>query len=268
MDTTQPHASCGSSLEMDPWLPDLSPDCEQYWCPWFYSDFVIPDLPPFATPMNTCTLPPYSHCPGPLLDFSTPAVNRPPALQALTTARPDLALLNQAVRSSGIPNYRGACHQHPGLEVVESPFHKPLPHQDTRIRFPHRLHISASSSFLPGEPPFGHPLPAGCHSLHHQGTQTLRHPRALRLPPLRLANFMMTRPRRIPLNAESSWTFPCHMDGASTPESQRLPWKEGVPFKLKVLNPAMLAQKILKYVKGCLLYKVDVRRAYRQLRTD
>ena len=38
---------------------------------------------------------------------------------------------------------------------------------------------------------------------------------------------------------------------------------DGAPFKLRLPNPATLANKILQYGQGCLLYKVD-----RQLRTD
>ena len=40
------------------------------------------------------------------------------------------------------------------------------------------------------------------------------------------------------------------------------------PFKLRLPNPVTLAQKILKYGKGCLLYKADLIRAYRQFRTN
>ena len=43
---------------------------------------------------------------------------------------------------------------------------------------------------------------------------------------------------------------------------------DGAPFKLRLPSPATLAQKILTYGKGCLLYKVDFSRAYKQLRTD
>ena len=43
---------------------------------------------------------------------------------------------------------------------------------------------------------------------------------------------------------------------------------DGAPFKLKLPNPATLAQKIFKGGKDCLLYKVDLCRAYRQLRSD
>ena len=43
---------------------------------------------------------------------------------------------------------------------------------------------------------------------------------------------------------------------------------DGAPFKLRLPNPATLANKILEYGRGCLLYKVDLSRAYRQLRTD
>ena len=40
------------------------------------------------------------------------------------------------------------------------------------------------------------------------------------------------------------------------------------PFKPKIPNPATLTQEILKYGIGCLLYKVDPSRAYRQLWSD
>ena len=43
---------------------------------------------------------------------------------------------------------------------------------------------------------------------------------------------------------------------------------DAAPFKLRLPNPATLAHKILQYGKGCLLYKVDLSRAYRQLMTD
>ena len=43
---------------------------------------------------------------------------------------------------------------------------------------------------------------------------------------------------------------------------------DGAPFKLRLPNPATLANKNLEYRRGCLLYKVDLSRAYRQLRTD
>ena len=43
---------------------------------------------------------------------------------------------------------------------------------------------------------------------------------------------------------------------------------DGAPVKLWLSNPATLANKISEYRKGCLLYKVDLTRAYRQLRTD
>ena len=43
---------------------------------------------------------------------------------------------------------------------------------------------------------------------------------------------------------------------------------DGARFKLRLSSPATFAHKILQYGKGCLLYKVDLSRAYRQLRTD
>ena len=42
---------------------------------------------------------------------------------------------------------------------------------------------------------------------------------------------------------------------------------DGQPFKLRLPTPADLAHKIVKYGRGCMLYKVDLCRAYRQLRS-
>ena len=43
---------------------------------------------------------------------------------------------------------------------------------------------------------------------------------------------------------------------------------EGSPFKMSLPSPDSLASKIRELGSSCLLYKVDLKRAYRQLRSD
>ena len=57
-----------------PLLP--SPDSELYWSPWLYTDLIIPDHQSGSSAL-TCSLPPFPHCPGPLLISEPSPVHRP-----------------------------------------------------------------------------------------------------------------------------------------------------------------------------------------------
>ena len=61
-----------------------SPDSELYWSPWLYSDIVIPDHPSGSSAL-TCSLPPFPHCPGPLLASDPSPVHRPEMSFAFST---------------------------------------------------------------------------------------------------------------------------------------------------------------------------------------
>ena len=91
----------------DATLWESHPESELFWCPWLYSELTIPEHPS-QTPADTCALPPYPLCPGPLLDANTPPVTRPPLSQDFAQAFPSLALIYSAVTDLGTPNYRGA----------------------------------------------------------------------------------------------------------------------------------------------------------------
>ena len=84
-------------------------ESELFWCPWLYSEVSITEHPSGFSP-DTCLLPPYPHCPGPLLESLLPPVNRPSMSHGFAQDHPDLALIYKAVQSAGVPNYRGA-HQ-------------------------------------------------------------------------------------------------------------------------------------------------------------
>ena len=98
--------------EIKPEQASISPhhpslDSELYWSPWLYSDIVIPDHPSGSSAL-TCSLPPFPHCPGPLLASDPSPVHRPQMSSAFSQEHPQLAAIYQAVQAVGTPNYRGA----------------------------------------------------------------------------------------------------------------------------------------------------------------
>ena len=80
------------------------------------------------------------------------------------------------------------------------------------------------------------------------------------------ANPLMTRPKResSELRVILDLSFP---QGASVNAGIPGGVLDGQPFKLRLPRPADLAHKIIRHGKGCLLYKVDLSHAYRQLRS-
>ena len=171
----QPHAICGPNSASDPRIApiqDHQPDSELYWCPWLLSDLVIPDLSSLTTHPDTCALPTHPHYPWPLHEFATPAVTSPPSSLAFTDASPPLALLYHAVRSSGLPNYRGACLPVPHNINIQAwrqrshLFSDPSLIEMLEFGFPHRLHCAPPAGTILRQPSFCHTAPQGCHSLH------------------------------------------------------------------------------------------------------
>ena len=144
-----------------------SPDSELYWSPWLYSDIVIPDHLSGSSAL-TCSLPPFPHCPGPLLASDPPPVRRPEMSFAFSQEHPQLAAIYQAVQAVGTPNYRGArqpvphnlniqasrdrSHLFPDASLVEMlefgfPIGYTAPHPPTlRARAPPRPKVDQDSS--------------------------------------------------------------------------------------------------------------------------
>ena len=253
---------------------EAHPESELFWCPWLYSEVTIPEHPT-QTPADTCALPPYPLCPGPLSDALTPPVTRPPLSQDFAQAFPSLALIYNAVTDLGTPNYRGARF--------------PVPHKLNIPAWKERSHLFKDPSLIQMLE-FGFPIgytdpqpPAPYSGNHPSATQ---HPSDVTayikkelehtaiIGPLQShpfqwprSNPMMTRPkkdssvRRVIVDLSMP---PGTSVNSGIPKNSL----DGAPFKLRLPNPATLADKILKYGRGCLLYKVDLSRAYRQLRTD
>ena len=75
------------------------------------------------------------------------------------------------------------------------------------------------------------------------------------------SNPMMTRPKKDSATRRVIVDFSMPQDASVNSGIPRNAL-DGAPFKLKLPNPATLASKILQYGQGCLLYKVDLSRAY------
>ena len=104
-----------------------------HWSPWLYSDIVIPDHPSGSSAL-TCSLPPFPHCPGPLLASDPSPVRRPQMSVAFSQEHPQLAAIYQAVQAVRTPNYRGAC--------------QPVPHNLSIQAWRDRSHLFLDASLV------------------------------------------------------------------------------------------------------------------------
>ena len=80
-------------------------------------------------------------------------------------------------------------------------------------------------------------------------------------------NPVMTRPKKdsTDLRVILDLSFP---DGTSVNHTIPQHTLDSSDFKLQLPTPDLLANKIIQLGQGCLLYKIDLSRAYRQLRSD
>ena len=188
---------------------------------------------------------------------------------------PQLAAIYQAVQAVGTPNYRGA--------------RQPVPHNLNIQAWRDRSHLFPDASLvemLEFRFPIGYTAshPPAPHTGNHPSAnkhpadidaylnKELRHS-AIIGPADRLpfqwprTNPMMTRPKKDSSSRRVIVDLSMPQDASVNSGIPRNSL-DGAPFKLRLPNPATLAAKILEYGPGCLLYKVDLSRAYRQLRTD
>ena len=271
-ETTDPNDFKPDQTSSSPLLP--SPDLELYWSPWLYTDLVIPDHQSGGSAL-TCSLPPFPHCPGPLLISDPSLVHRPQMSSTFSQDHPQLAAIYQTVQAVGTPNYRGA--------------RQPVPHNLNIPAWRDRSHLFPDTSLVE-KLEFGFPI--GYTASHSPAPHTVNHPSANQHPAdidaylnkeLRHSaiigqadrlpfqwprtNPMMTRPKKDSSSRRVIMDLSMPQDASVNSGNPRNSL-DGAPFKLRLPNPATLAAKILEYGPGCLLYKVDLSRAYRQLRTD
>ena len=193
---------------------------------------------------------------------NTPLVTRPPLSQDFAQAFPSLALIYCAVTDLGAPNYRGARF--------------PVPYELNISAWKERSHLFKDPSLIQmleskcWESPLRHTAPIRCHHLHQEGARAHSHHRPTSVPPFPVAPIQpyddqaqegLIRLHRVIVDLSMP---PEASVNSGIPKNSL----DGAPFKLWLPNPATLANKILEYGRGCLLYKVDLSTVYRQLRTD
>ena len=171
---TMAHQPCKPTAQSESALQESNSESELFWCPWLYSVLTIPDHPSQA-PADTCALPPYPLCPGPLLDANTPPVTRRALSQDFAHAYPSLALIYSAVKSVGAPNYRGA--RQPVPHNINVPAWRKRSHlfNDPSLIEMYRVHSLTFTGLIFRQPSFCHPAPVRCHSLHQQGARACSH---------------------------------------------------------------------------------------------
>ena len=234
-------------------------------------------IPPHMTPANKVSGPQLSTFPRCPVSPPPPVMlQRPSYMHAFSSKNPSEAHTYDLVRAVGLPNYRGA-----------------------RIPVIHGLRIDqwrAHEHLIPDKSlvdmlEFG--FPAGFTGDTHPAVNLVNHSSATRQPrhvkkyidteiahnaligpfdvppfqPWTRINPLMTRPKKDSddMRVILDLSFP---DGCSVNSS--IPGNEldGADFKLRLPTPKLLADKMRELGPGCLLYKVDLSRAYRQLRSD
>ena len=232
-------------------------------------------LPTFTMP-NKALLPPIPQCPGTQTTCTTHPLCRPRVSKEFTDKYPQEAQIYNAVRDKGASNFRGA-----------------------RMPLSHKLNISEwrrqafkfNDAQLPDFLEFGFPTGFVSNDIPALGLDN--HSSAVRNP-LQIKNYldtelshctvmgpftqapfqdwfrtnpMLTRSKRDSdkLRVILDLSFPLgHSVNAGIPSCQL----DGSDFKLRLPTIHQLAAKIVALGRGCHLYKVDLSRAYRQLRSD
>ena len=205
-----------------------------------------------------------------------PALPRPASAPVFDRVAPQAVKIYDVVRASGLPNYRGAqipVHHDLNMEVWKS--------------YAHLLEDTSLLSMLEFGFPAGYvaPYPPPTSLVNHSSAlghaqhvakyiETELGHRALIGPfpvsPFRgwtRENPLMTRPKRdsSDMRVILDLSFP---EGSSVNSAIPRDKLDGAQFKLRLPSPDMLARRMLQLGRRCLLYKIDLSRAYRQLRSD
>ena len=225
---------------------------------------------------ESSTLPKRPLCPADNAPISSEILIRPEVSTNFAEARPDLAEIYNRVKRAGVPNYRGA-----------------------RVKLNNALNIDKWREWahIYDDPSLADMLeygfPSGYAGLKIPATNLTNHASSLRNPeqvkgylgkecrlqamagPFPVPPFeswhrnnpVMTRPKRnsSELRVILDLSFPSDESVNSSIPRDNL---DNAPFKLRLPCPLDLAERIRDKGRGCLLYKVDLSRAYRQLRGD
>ena len=226
--------------------------------------------------VHTVPLPTVPHCPGPGAATALQVLPYPRPTDELTRFCPSLANTYQAVTASPVPNYRGArVSLDHGLNITQ--WRKNI-HKTTDPQLVDFLDYGFPTGFEGNQVPtldIPNHSSSIAHPTHVQDyiVTELRH-KALAgpfsCPPFRewfRVNPMLTRPKRDSLKRRVvlDLSFP-----ELTSVNSHIPRGslDSAPFKLKLPTALDFAALISTLGKGCALYKIDLSRAYRQLRSD
>ena len=215
-------------------------------------------------------------CPGPKALKPEETLVRPDTSKQFRKEHPGLAGVNERVRRKQVPNYRGAkVKLDSGINLkewkkCEGKFRDKTLVQMLMYGFP----IGYVSDEIP-ETEVGnhtsatqHPLSVGNYIEKEVRLGALIGP--LTEPPFipwTRKNPLMTRPKDDP-NLRRVILDLSYPEGRSVNDGIPAGLLDGAEFQMRLPSPFDLVRKIVEYGPGALLYKADLRRAYRQLRSD
>ena len=232
----------------------------------------LPDLPP----LNKALLPPFPHCSGKHTDCTTNPLLRPQVSSEFAERYPQEAHIYSTVREKGAPNFRGA--RMPLSHKLNIPEWRRLAFKFNDAQLPDFLEFGFPTGYISCDVPT---LGLDNHASAARNPLQIKHYIETELshraimgpfsqPPFQdwfRTNPMLTRPKRDSdkLRVILDLSFPIgHSVNDGIPSCQL----DGSDFKLRLPTIHQLAARIVTLGRGCHLYKVDLSRAYRQLRSD
>ena len=201
-------------------------------------------------------------------------LSRPSVSESFSQLMPNMVEIYNAVKSKGMPNYRGAKIQ------LDSALNVQLWEDIAHIHGDYMLSEMMRYGFPSGH--VGQITPAAELKNH---ASALRNPTSVKayldkeislgalvgpfdrapFEPWTRSNPMLTRPKRdskeLRVILDLSFPNDCSVNGGIPRESL-----DGSNFKLRLPSPLDLARKIVALGSGCKIYKIDLSRAYRQLK--
>ena len=239
-------------------------------------EYQIPEHNTGARPKDRGTLPVAPACPGPGALGANDTVQRPKVSKEFRKEHPGLVGVYSRVAKKGVPNYRGARvklasklnlrewakdeEKFSDKSLIEMLMYgfpigytsKDIPEVDVQN------HMSAKQ----------HPLSVGNYIEKEVNLGALIGPlREGPFTPWTRKNPLMTRPKDEP-NLRRVILDLSYPEGKSVNDGIPAGLLDGAEFQMRLPSPFDLARKIVQYGPDVLLYKADLRRAYRQLRSD
>ena len=212
-------------------LQEPNSESELFWCPWLYSELIIPDHPSQAS-ADTVRSAPISSVPrtAPRRQHATShqTSTLPGLCSSFSQSGPHLqcSVEHRGPQLQTCPPISASQLKHTGMEGMQPPPQRPITYRDVGIWLPHRLHGLTSTGLIFWEPPSRHPAPVRCRSPHKQGARARSHHRPNPVPPVPVAPVQ-------PYDDQAqegliciivlSWISPCPRALVSPPVFPRIP---------------------------------------------